>query len=579
MVTSIALNVYDNGDHTALVWLPSGAGSIPGCRGFIIRRRRNGVDGVLHGSVSFTEGAKFDPKTPWTFPLQRYLWWDYYVKPGDVVQYSVVPVVGPDKDHLQPDDALASPLSPPLTVKGQSSTHLSAYFNKGIVAAQWVAKALDKLPAGSKIADLAAAPGNDLRDRLSGLLRPQLLSMLADAKARGGKIFAALYELNDKELIAALTAFGADCSLILANGADVPDENADVRHDLKTTTQVQVFDRLVSSSHFAHNKFVVFCDAAGTPERVLTGSTNWTSSGLCTQANNALIIDDPAVAADFLAAWERLRAAGNAYPDALVSGNDHATPHAIDGGTVTPWFVKTSAAQDLTAARALINAAKEGILFLFFNPGRFQQDAARRTLLQDIMDRPRDETSPHFDPSLYVRGVVNQDIPLLTTTAAAGGAAPAPGPAGQPKPVQLYEGGKQHAQGLGHQVLVPGNIKAKFHDWEKELLGASLVNVHSKVIVLDPFGDKPVLMTGSHNLGYKASHANDDNLVIIEGNAPLAIAYAINIIAIFQTYRWNHYVELHRQDPNAWHGPKDSDAWQDSYLSGESLRELQFWMG
>jgi PLD-like domain len=580
MATSIALQVYDNGDHTALVWLPERAAPIPGCRGFIIRRRRNGVDGVLHGSVSFTEGAVFEPSTPWTFPLQRYLWWDYYVKPGDVVQYSVVPVVGPDKDHLAPADALASPYSVALTVKGQSSPHLAAYFNKGIVAAQWVAKALDNLPAGSKITELAATPGNDLRDRLSGLLRPQLLSMLTDAKAQGGKIFAALYELNDKELIAALTSFGADCNLILANGAAVPDENADVRIALKTTTQVQVFDRLVSSSHFAHNKFVVFCDAAGQPERVLTGSTNWTSSGLCTQANNALVIDDADVAADFLAAWHRLKAAGNGYPDELVSGNDGSTSHALDGGTLTPWFVKTSAGQDLSAARTLINAAKEGILFLFFNPGRFQPDPARRTLLQEIMDRTRDAASPHFDAGLYVRGVVNQDIPFLTTAGtAAGGPAPAAAPAGQPKPVQLYEGGKQRAQGLGHEVLVPGNVKAKFHDWEKELLGASLVNVHSKVIVLDPFGAKPVVMTGSHNLGYKASHANDDNLVIIEGNAPLAIAYAINIIAIFQTYRWNHYVELHRNDPNAWHGPQDTDAWQAGHLTGESLRELEFWMG
>jgi hypothetical protein len=584
MVASIDLKVYDNGDHAALVWLPKAAATIPGCRGFIIRKKRNGKDAVLHGSVSFTDGAVYDPATPWTFPLQRYLWWDYYVQPGDVVQYSVVPVVGPDKDHLAPADALASPYSAALTVKGQSSPHLSAYFNKGIVAAQWVAKALDKLPPGSKIADLAATPGNDLRDRLSGLLRPQLLSLLSDAKAQSGKVFAALYELNDPELVAGLTALGADCSLILANGADVPDENATVRNTLKTTTQIQVFDRLVSSSHFAHNKFVVFCDAAGNPERVLTGSTNWTTSGLCTQANNALIIDDAAVAADFLAAWHRLKDAKNAYPPGLVSGNDVATSHQVDGGALTPWFVKTSAAQDLTAARALINGAKDGILFLFFNPGRFQQDPVRRTLLQDIMDRTRDATSAHFDAGLYVRGVVNQDIPFLTTSAAAaggaaGGAVAASAPAGQPQPVQLYEGGKQHAQGLGHQVLVPGNVKAKFHDWEKELLGASLVNVHSKVIVLDPFGAKPVVMTGSHNLGYKASHANDDNLVIIEGNSELATAYAINIIAIFQTYRWNHYVELHRKDPNAWHGPQDTDTWQAGHLTGESLHELQFWMG
>src|SRR3977135_2961761 len=106
-----------------------------------------------------------------------------------------------------------------------------------------------------------------------------------------------------------------------------------------------------------------------------------------------------------------------------------------------------------------------------------------------------------------------------------------------------------------------------------------MVNSHSKVIVLDPFGAHPVLMTGSHNLGFKASNANDDNLVIIEGNAPLAAAYAINIIAIFQNYRWNSYVEAHRNDPRVWHGLVDNDQWQASYLQGEELAEIKFWMG
>lgn len=578
---TIAVKVYDNGDHTALTWLPDPVAPIADCRGFLIRKRRNGHDALLHGSVSFEDGATYDPAKPWLFPLQRYMWWDYYVEPGDVVQYSVVPVVGPDKGHLGFADSLASPYTPPLTVDSQTTPHLTAYFNKGIVAAQWVSKALSAQPAGSKLVDLVATPGNELRNKLAGLLRPEILQLLAATRAKGGKIFAALYELNDPELIAALTSFGADCSLILANGAKTPDENEKVRKDLRAKTQIQVIDRLVSSSHFAHNKFLVLCDAAGVPERVFTGSTNWTSSGLCTQANNGLLIDDPAVAADFLKAWLRLKAAGNAYPPELVSGNDTAASRALDGGTLTPWFVKTSAAQDMAYARGLIDGAKEGILFLFFNPGRFQQDPAKRTLLQDIRDRTRDAASPHFDPGLYVRGVVNQQIDQLTVdeiAAAAGAGAAGAAAAPVSKPVALYEGGKP-AQHLSHEVLVPGNIKAKFHDWQKELLGASMVNVHSKVVVLDPFGAKPVVMTGSHNLGYKASHANDDNLVIIEGNAPLAAAYAINIIAIFQTYRWNHYVELHRQDPNAWHGPQDSDAWQGGHLSGDALHELQFWMG
>ena len=86
-------------------------------------------------------------------------------------------------------------------------------------------------------------------------------------------------------------------------------------------------------------------------------------------------------------------------------------------------------------------------------------------------------------------------------------------------------------------------------------------------------------MTGSHNLGFKASSENDDNLAIVEGNAPLAAAYAINIIAIFQTYRWNSYVTTNQKSPDMWHGLVDNDQWQASYLQGDSLAEIQFWLG
>jgi hypothetical protein len=126
--------------------------------------------------------------------------------------------------------------------------------------------------------------------------------------------------------------------------------------------------------------------------------------------------------------------------------------------------------------------------------------------------------------------------------------------------------------------MVPTNIKSAFPGWQTEVLGSG-VHIHSKVVVLDPFGENPVVMTGSHNLGFKASSANDDNLIIIEGNAPLAAAYAINIIAIYQAYRWNAYVEAHRQDPKVWHGPVDDPGWQAGYLTGDHLDEIRFWLG
>jgi phosphatidylserine/phosphatidylglycerophosphate/cardiolipin synthase-like enzyme len=579
---SIELKVYDNGDHTCLVWLPEDEKPLPNCRGFAIRRLQNGQESYLHGFVGFTDTDKLDPAAPWKFPLQRFLWWDYLVKPGDKVQYSVVPVVGPNKDSLALDTGNASDLTPELTVTGQKTPHIAAYFNKGIVAAQWVSRALAAEPKNSRIKDLVAKPGGSLRNKLSGLLRLSILSLLADAKKNNHKVFAALYELNDPELIDGLTAFGKDCNLILANGAfkkNTPphnDENSVVRAKLKT--KINVFDRIVKLGYFGHNKFVVFCDSNGTPQRVLTGSTDWTSFGLCTQANNGLIIDDPSVAADYLAAWQRIKAAGNDYTDDLVKGNSTANTHQVDGCAVTPWFVKTSAAQDLEFARKLINSAKEGILFLFFNPETFQQDRMHWTLLQNILER-HNQGSTNFNPDLYFCGVVNQEIPKFPPADSPQKGSSPRDPTVNPNPVALYKNGIGPPKRLGHEVLEPHNIKDQFHNWKNELLGASMVNVHSNVVVLDPFGEKPVVMTGSHNLSFRASNANDDNLVIIEGNAPLAAAYAINIIAIFQTYRWNSYVEAHRADPKAWHGLVDNDQWQSSYLAGDELKEIKFWLG
>jgi phosphatidylserine/phosphatidylglycerophosphate/cardiolipin synthase-like enzyme len=448
-----------------------------------------------------------------------------------------------------------------------------------------VSRALAAQGTKPKIADIIADPNNPLRIALSGLLRPQILSLLQDTKNKGGEVYAALYELNDPELIAGLTAFGKKCHLVLANGAFKPpdnDENKKVRADL--TNKVDLHNRLVGSPHFAHNKFVVLCGSSGTPERVLTGSTNWTMTGLCTQANNGLIVDDPDVAQYFLDEWNHIKDAGNGYPNTFAQFNSTSKTFPLDGGSVTQWFVPTTAAQDLEFARKLISAAKDGILFLFFNPGVFagpDKPEKQWTLLQNILARDHDDKRPDFDPNLYIRGVVNQEIAGLTTEDPARKTKRAVLDPAQPaNPVTLFSGAKQPPQRLRYDAMVPKNIKDTFHNWETEILGSG-VHIHSKVIVLDPFGANPVVMTGSHNLGYKASHANDDNLMIVQGNAPLAAAYAVNIIAIYQAYRWNAYVEAHRQDPQVWHGLVDGDKWQDSYLdqNSDDLKEILFWLG
>src|SRR5262249_60409731 len=68
-------------------------------------------------------------------------------------------------------------------------------------------------------------------------------------------------------------------------------------------------------------------------------------------------------------------------------------------------------------------------------------------------------------------------------------------------------------------------------DFQRELLSAGHAIIHDKIVVIDPPSETDcAVITGSHNLGFKASYANDENMVIVRGNRPLARAYALRVL-------------------------------------------------
>ena len=85
------------------------------------------------------------------------------------------------------------------------------------------------------------------------------------------------------------------------------------------------------------------------------------------------------------------------------------------------------------------------------------------------------------------------------------------------------------------EILLPAAIDepTKFFHRELKKLPGTHDMVHSKVMLVDPSGEHPVLLTGSHNFGPKASGVNDENLLIIQDAPGLAAAYATNIMAIY----------------------------------------------
>ena len=551
------VNAYHNGDDVFVAWKPTGF--IPECRGFALLRRRNGVEETVSTWVGFEDDdpEEGERRASTNWPIQKYQWTDYMANPGDTLQYRVVPMVGPDKANLQADTATASDWTPAIVLSHQVTPKIEAYFNRGIVAAQWVSRRLgvtDHNLQTAKLRKVIATPDDPFRNYLAGPLGTRLFELLAEAASQKRHIYAALYELKDDQLETALEKFGKKAHVVLANGSvkkKGADQNAAARARLANT--IDLHDRMTSPRALGHNKFLVVCDGAGKPRWVWTGSQNWTETGLCTQANNSVLIDDRDVADEYRAQWDLLQSAGDATPASLKKSNTTPRKVAIGSTKGRLWFTPTVGQVDLDEAKTIITGAQQAILFLMFNPGPAD------TLLNKIIDRARAGAA---GKKLYIHGAINQD------------------PSTTKNPVKLFD--ESNWERADFEVVLPAAIDeaTKFFRRELKQLPGTFAMVHSKVVLIDPFGAHPIVMTGSHNLGPKASGTNDENLLIIKDAPGLAAAYAANIMAIYNQYRWRFRRQV-QPVSKRWKGLKDTDTWQNGYLKkgSRALREIDFWVG
>lgn len=557
---AIILKAYSNCDDVHLVW--SSGEAIPNCLGFAIecRRRKNGVLGTakaISNRVGFSvdNPKKGEKHSSNIWPFQRYNWTDHAADLGDEIEYRVVAKIG------SPGNLASGPASAwtGIIKLDADCDGIRALFNRGFVISQFMARLLDKehLTLAEFKANLAHFE-NPVRQFLSGLLREELLGLLTEVRTKpNAKAYAALYELEDDELEDALIACGDRIEIVLANGSvdeAGADQNASARKRLNDAG-LTVHNRMVSPGALGHNKFVVVCrhDAAGDhPVKVLTGSTNWTRTGLCTQVNNAVIIEDPAVAGAYLAHWHRLHAAGSAKPSTLAQGNPSPVgPFPLAGpDTATVWLTPVKQEIDIARLKALVNGAQEGILFTMFNPG----GEPLKTLLA------------RQQAGLYVRGVVNQ----IGTA--------------EREEIRIIKAAPGKRFFL--DIIEPSGVAAGLASWAEEVtrnqfksqIGYAMT--HSKVIVIDPFGAKPIVVTGSHNFSKAASSKNDDNFLVIEGNTKLAQAYAVNCMMTYQHYRWREYLQesANKNLPAFEFLSDDAVKWQRRLKSKATAADLAFWL-
>lgn len=578
---TMRLTAYHDCDNVQLCWrifqgeeiaLP-----LPACLGFKIERQRKDEDGnwmateILRNRVGFDPDPPVDqdgiyrtePSSIW--PFQRFDWTDHGANNGETVRYRIcamtLPPDAPSPGSVELTEIADTDWSPPIQVEAYAGDGVYAYFNRGAVMSQYVARIARKNQWGAnEIKDHIKDFQEPLRRFLSGELRVALLGLLDEAIAdMDTEIHAALYELSDEELIERLLLLRGRAHVILANGSDKQgDGNATAREKLKSGG-VDVYDRLLKNQGLGHNKFVVLSNNHGqNPLKVCTGSTNWAATGLCTQLNNGILIKDPAMAGHYREHWKRLQEAGSSFPSSLVEAN--ANSPYISGNTGA-WFTRVrnksvhnvGLGADIQTLVDLVNNAQECILYVMFQPGTEP--------LQSILLRAQ---------NIYARGVVSTVTANNNEAFTLKGVGPG---------TKAYE----------TALIQPEGIAKTFSVWVEEVTrsqflfppenpGIGHAITHAKMIVIDPFSANCKVVTGSHNFSISASEQNDDNFVVISGNQKLAEAYAVACMATYAHYRWRAYVaEQAAAGKTIWDHLDSDDTWQSRNLTAAQKLHLKLW--
>lgn len=577
MVNSGQIVALHNNDVVFLAWRY--AEPIDGCLGFSIRRKElsGGKFAPLPAWVGWEGGDNPDWKAENTdiWPVQKFNWRDFTAKPGGQYQYQVVPMIG-RPENLEPDLSLAL-ASKPVSLTPDAGEGLKVYFNNGILSTQHVSHMLPSGASGAPnyraLGDHIRKVGDELRLQLAGQMIDALKELLDRAKKDGGECCCALYELDDPELIKAIID-SKDLVHIILSDTDTNEGQGKSREQLHRA-HVDITDRMLKQGHIGHNKFVVYVDRAGKPAAVLAGSTNWTSTGLCAQSNNTVIVSDPKIAGFYFDYWNRMKTEtddadgdpGQLQTKGFRKENNRPRPDADN----TVWFSPNTQTQTKPKSATLtsgtpgdveemfkaIEGAKQAILFLEFQPGT-----------PSVLDKIKEVESDN--PTLFIRGAATDSKAIQKFDEK------------NPITTELYHRSTTGEPDKVYETGVAATaINDEFAYWKRELLKSSPTAhaiIHDKIVVVDPLSDNCVVMMGSHNQGYKASYCNDENLIIFRGNRALAEAYTTHVMDIYDHYRWRYSLQEHKA--KGWTGLKTTADWQDRYFQPGNMayQELDFWL-
>lgn len=267
---------------------------------------------------------------------------------------------------------------------------------------------------------------------------------------------------------------------------------------------------------YAHDKVMVVSDSAG-PKKVLTGSTNFSVSGLYANSNHVLVFDDEPTAqkyADlFRQVWEEEVEAGP-FIASKLSAEKFSPP-----GAVTPPRTITFAPHSKAVATGLLDAIA----------GRVAAEGAKHEATASVLFAVMGlKGSGSVYPAL--KGLHGQEDVFSY------------GVSDEPQGIALY------APGQATGVLVTGRPKdVRLPPPFNQVPRLAYHQIHHKFVICGFNGTDPVVYCGSSNLALGGEEENGDNLIEIH-DGDVATAFALEALALVDHFQFLNRLSDHGGD-------------------------------
>jgi hypothetical protein len=512
---TVEIQAYGNSEGVLIVWRTERA--LRGCLGFAVYRETLGDGGIDRDVLENRIGMRFGVAAqPGGLATTKYpiQSFSWMVPAKGEARYRVAPVYGTPGKLAEPSQQQAgSAWTGWVSSLTGSNPGCRAFFS----APFWLATRLPGIRAGTRESGLRGGAGraSELRGHLGGGLRRRLLELLTAAKAADRRVYVALSALDDPDLAGALAALGKNARAIVPSDA----LRGRTPKSLKDAgVRVYVCENTAAT---APRNFIVSCDRWGTPLSVLAGSAAWTIDALCLRSNNAVLMESAPLARAYLDWWEDLAHPAGAGPlrrDRISSSPAHIREPNM---ALTFWNTPARGSADLRDAKRLIRGARQGVLFA----------VNRKRVARDVMEEVLGRLS---DKDLFIEGL-------------------------------SWSGGRARYDYRVNDKLsvitLPGSAPA----------------ITSTIVLVDPFGPHPVVMTGSHDLGESTSAGRQADLLIIENVPGLAAEYAVHLVGMFNHLRFRASLAAYGSKGGVF--LKQTSSWQDRYFMSAKRTEFNFLFG